>query len=115
MLHVRRITMVTPEFTEPLLNQEQSHSKKIRSMGGLWGVGNCSYNCKFEKDILYPGEHIKLHVAIDNSQCNKKIDKYKIKLLRRTQVFNLLTTKPIYTNDCVLISEKYDATCAAKS
>ena len=115
MLEVKRITVLTPELSEPLLNQEQTHSKKIKSLGGLWGVGNCTYTCKFEKDILYPGDEIKLTITVDNNLCNKKIEKYKVKLLRRTQVFNLVTTKPIYTNDCILMSEKYDAACAAKS
>lgn len=63
------------------------------------GAGTCSYTCKFEKDVLYPKDSINLTVDIDNSKCSKRIEKYKIKLLRRTQVFNLATSKPIYTND----------------
>ena len=79
------------------------------------GAGTCSYTCKFEKDVLYPNETIKLEVHIDNSKCSKKIDKYKIKLLKRTQVYNLKTTKPIYTNDFILCSEKMESKCEAKS
>jgi hypothetical protein len=66
---------------------------------GLLGAGTCSYVCKFEKDVLYPKDSINLTVDIDNSKCSKKIEKYKIKLLRRTQVFNIKNSKPIYTND----------------
>lgn len=79
------------------------------------GAGTCQYVCTFEKDVLYPNDSIKLEVNVDNSLCSKKIDKYKIKLLRRTQVFNLkVNGKPIYTNDCILISEKIDSKCTAK-
>jgi hypothetical protein len=31
-------------------------------MGGLLGAGNCQYICKFEKDVLFPNETIKLEV-----------------------------------------------------
>jgi len=82
---------------------------------GLMGAGTCSYVCKFEKDVLYPKDLIKINVEIDNSKCSKKIEKYKIKLLRRTQVFNLKNSKPIYTNDQILVSEKLDSACAAKA
>ena len=98
MLHTRRITVITPEFSAPILNQIIEISSKIKSMG-LMGAGTCSYVCKFEKDVLYPKDMIKLNVDINNSKCSKKIEKYKIKLLRRTQVFNLKNSKPIYTND----------------
>jgi len=113
MLHCRRITVITPEFSEPLLNQEIRVASKIRSMG-LMGSGTCEYTVKFEKDVLYPKDVIKLQVDINNEKCSKKIDKYKIKLLRRTQVFNLKTTKPIYTNDFILVSEKMESSCEAK-
>ena len=59
MLHCRRITVVTPEFSEPLLNQEIKVASKIRSMG-LMGSGTCEYTVKFEKDVLYPKDVIKL-------------------------------------------------------
>jgi len=78
------------------------------------GAGSCTYTCKFEKDVLYPKEIINMTVDIDNSKCTKKIDKYKIKLLRRTQVFNIKTTKPLYTNDQILVSEKMSSECDAK-
>ena len=48
------------------------------------GAGTCSYTCTFEKDVLYPKDSINLSVKIDNTKCSKKIEKYKIKLLRRT-------------------------------
>lgn len=78
------------------------------------GAGSCTYKCKFEKDVLYPNDKIKLTVDIDNQKCKAKIEKYKIKLLRRTQVFNLKQSKPIYTNDFILMSEKMDSKCEAK-
>lgn len=80
----------------------------------LMGAGTCSYICRFEKDVLYPKESINLTVDIDNTKCSKKIEKYKIKLLKRTQVFNLKTAKAIYTNDQILCSEKMVAKCLAK-
>ena len=113
MIHTRRITIVTPEFSAPIMNQEIEVTSKIKSMG-LMGAGVCSYTCKFEKDVLYPKDSINLEVEIDNSKCSKKIEKYKIKLLRRTQVFNLKTSKAIYTNDQILVSEKTESKCAAK-
>jgi sporulation-control protein spo0M len=113
MLHLRRITIVTPEFSDPLLDQKIRVSSKIKSLG-LMGSGTCEYTVSFEKDVLYPKDVIKLQVDINNSKCSKKIDKYKIKLLRRTQVFNLKTNKAIYTNDFILVSEKLDAKCDAK-
>jgi len=51
---------------------------------GLMGAGTCSYVCNFEKDVLFPNETMNLSVEIDNSKCSKKIEKYKMKLLRRT-------------------------------
>ena len=83
MIHVRRVTIITPEYSEALLNQEIKVASKIRSMG-LMGSGTCEYTVKFEKDVLYPKDVIKLQVDINNEKCSKKIDKYKIKLLRRT-------------------------------
>lgn len=81
---------------------------------GIMGAGECKYTCKFEKDVLYPNDVIKLEVFIDNSKCSKKIEKYKIKLLKRTQTFNLKNNKPIYTNDYILCSEKMESNCDAK-
>ena len=111
MLQVQRITVVTPEFSEPLLNQEVSIDSKIRQSMGFRSAGSTSFTCRFEKDVLYPGEQINLTLLIDNTKCSCKIDKYKIKLLRRTQVFNLKTNKPIYTNDFILVSEKMESKC----
>ena len=50
----------------------------------MLSTGECSYTCTFEKDVLYPDEMIKLKVEVDNTKCTKKIEKYKVKLLRRT-------------------------------
>ena len=65
MEHRRRITVITPEFSDPLLNQQIKIESKIKSMG-LMGNGTCAYICKFEKDVLYPNDKIKLTVDIDN-------------------------------------------------
>jgi sporulation-control protein spo0M len=51
---------------------------------GFMGSGTCEYTATFEKDVLFPKDTIKLTVDINNEKCSKKIDKYKIKLLRRT-------------------------------
>lgn len=83
MLFTRRITVITPEYSKPILNQKVSVSSKVKSMS-LMGAGTCSYVCTFEKDILYPKDSISLTVEVDNSKSSKKIEKYKIKLLRRT-------------------------------
>jgi hypothetical protein len=115
MIDVRRITVITPEFSEPLLNQQLTISSKIKSMG-LMGSGTCSYTCTLEKDVLYPMEYIRLGVAIDNAKCSKKIEKYKLKLLRRTQAFDTINAKkPLYINDQLIYSEKKDAKCEAKA
>ena len=82
---------------------------------GMRSAGEATYTCQFERDVLYPGQAINLVLNIDNSKCSCKVEKYKVKLLRRTQVFNLKTSKPIYTNDCILVSEKMAAKCAAKA
>ena len=81
MLQKKRITIITPEFSAPLLDQEIKVEGRIKSMG-LMGAGNCKYTCKFQKDVLYPNENLRLTVDIDNSKCSKKIDKYKVKVLR---------------------------------
>jgi len=81
---------------------------------GLMSSGKCIYTCKFEKDILYPNETLKLTIEVDNSKCSKKIEKYKIKLIRRTQVFNVKSSKVVYTNDQIIVSEKMDSKCEAK-
>lgn len=83
MLHVKRITILTPQHSLPLLNQELSISSKIKQMG-LKSTGTCTYKVKVEKDVLFPNEAIKLEIFIDNSNCTKKVDFYKIKLLKRT-------------------------------
>jgi hypothetical protein len=98
MIFTRRITIITPEFSQPILNQKVPVSGKVKTMS-LIGAGTCSFLCTFDKDIAYPKDTLNVTVDVDNSKCSKKIDKYKVKLLRRTQVFNLKTSKPIYTND----------------
>ena len=50
----------------------------------MMGAGSCAYSCNFEKDVLYPNDKIKVLVNIDNTKCSKKVEKYKLKLLRRT-------------------------------
>jgi len=59
MLHVRRITVITPEYSAPIHNQEINIQAKIKAMG-LMGAGNCAYTCRFEKDVMYPNDVIKL-------------------------------------------------------
>ena len=66
LLYAKRISVTTPEFTSPILNQEITNKAKIKSMG-LMGAGTCSYVCKFEKDVLYPKDTINLKVEIDNT------------------------------------------------
>ena len=50
----------------------------------MMSSGTCSFTCKFDKDVCFPGDILKVQVDVDNSKCSKKIEKYKIKLLRRT-------------------------------
>ena len=83
MVCVKRITIVAPLFAEPLLNQEISVDGKIKKMG-IFGGGTFEYKVKFDKDVVYPGDNVKIDLTIDNSKCSKKIEKHKIKLLRRT-------------------------------
>lgn len=83
MIFTRRITVITPEFSQPLLNQKVAVSSKVKSMS-IIGAGTCSYVCVFDKDIAYPKDILSVTVDVDNSKCSKKIDKSKLKLLRRT-------------------------------
>lgn len=78
-------------------------------------IGTCTYKCKVEKDVLFPNEMIKLEISIDNTNCTKSVDYFKIKLLKRTQAFDIETKKPVYTNDFILCSEKLESKCEAKS
>ena len=67
------------------LNQEVTVESKIKSViMMMMSSGTCSFTCKFDKDMCYPGDILKVQVDVDNSKCSKKIEKYKIKLLRRT-------------------------------
>lgn len=43
---------------------------------------------KLEKDVLYPTEFVNLKIDMDNTKCSKKISFYKVKILRRTQLFD---------------------------
>ncbi len=101
MVCVKRVTIIAPLFAEPLLNQEITVDGKIKKMG-IFGGGSCEYKVKFDKDVVNPGESVKIDLSIDNSKCSKKIEKHKIKLLRRTQFFKLTTSRPIYTNDSLI-------------
>lgn len=82
--------------------------------------GICKYVCTLEKDVLYPNELVKLTLDVDNSQCSTKVDNYKIKLLRRTEGFDNNATKEgqkqkiVYTNDCVVFSQAFEAKCPPK-
>lgn len=98
MLYTKRIMILAPEFSQALENQSVEVSSKIKSMS-IMGAGNCKYVCTFDKDVLFPKDSLSITVNIDNTKCSKKIEKYKVKLIRRTQVFNTKTAKPIYTND----------------
>ena len=59
MLHVKRITLIAPEYSQPLMSQEIRISSKVRTIGVV-SAGTCTYVCKFEKDVLYPDEAINL-------------------------------------------------------
>ena len=72
MQALKRITVITPDFSEPILNQEIKMSSKIKKMGVV-GAGKCSYVAKLEKDVLYPNEFVNLKIDMDNTQCSKKI------------------------------------------
>lgn len=93
-----QINVLTPDFSLPIHDRKVEVTSKVKSMS-LFSGGTCQLSCVFNKDVFYPRETMVLTVDVDNSKCNKKIDKYKIKLIRRTQVFNLKTAQPIYTND----------------
>lgn len=119
MVYTKRVTIITPEFSEPLLNQQYETEAKIKKLG-LMSQGDCKYCCTLEKDVLYPNDVVKLTLDVDNSQCSKKVDNYKIKLLRRTEAFDLEKPKEgqkqkvIYTNDCVIFSQAFEAKCPPK-
>lgn len=83
MLHVQRLTIITPEFSEPLINIETKIESKIKAFK-IMSAGICKYTCILSKDVLYPKDVLKLTIDIDNTKCTKKIDFIKFKIVRRT-------------------------------
>ena len=82
----RRITVLAPEFSPPIYEQEMKVNNKIKSMGIL-SYGNCALTSVLYKDVLFPKEPISLRSCVDNQKCKRNILKYTVRILRRIQVF----------------------------
>ena len=41
-----------------------------------------------EKERFHPGEHIRIHFDIDNTQCKKPVEKFKAKMVRKCFVYS---------------------------
>ena len=54
-------------------------------VGGCCGCFTTRYRARvtFERDMYYLGETAKVHVVIDNSQCNTDVEYVKLVLYRR--------------------------------
>ena len=50
---------------------------------------------------------------MDNSKCSKRIDKYKLKLIRSLQVYKLNQPKPFFTANSDVVSIKQSSQCKA--
>ena len=51
----RRITVLTPEFSPPIYEQQMKVNNKIKSMG-IFNHGKCTLTSVLYKDVLYPKE-----------------------------------------------------------
>ena len=65
-------------------------TKQLEMQVGGLGMFTSTSKAKIwlEKKRFHPGEHIKIHFDIDNTQCKKPVEKFKTKLVRRVYVFS---------------------------
>ena len=78
----RRLSVLTPEFSPPIYDQQVFLKQGLRKMG-IFNYGTSSVTCVLQKDVLYPKEILSLQAWIDNSQCNKPVKQCTARLLRR--------------------------------
>ena len=104
----KRINVMTPEFCEPIWNQQLVVKQNIRRLK-VFGQGACIMTCVLEKDILYPRDSINLQVYLDNTKCKRKIEKYTIRFVKRVQFFE--KNKVVFLNDEIFHEKVVKAKC----
>lgn len=99
---------MTPEFCEPIWNQQLVVKQNIRRLK-VFGQGACIMTCVLEKDILYPRDSINLQVYLDNSKCKRKVEKYTVRFVKRVQFFE--KNKIVFLNDEIFHEKVVKAKC----
>jgi len=90
-------------YSKPEVAPVISFEKEIkREVGGVLGFGASSSKSevKFDKNVFYPGEDIKVTIKTDNSKCKWPIRNFKFKLYRQ------LVYKDAQTGENLFIESK---------
>ena len=89
----------------------------VSKIGGLAGLGSSEAKSviSLEKSRFAPGEKIRVHIDMDNSNCKKPVKSYKIKLMRKISCLSGKkgVVKPLLYEEEYLVALKYDG-CAEK-
>lgn len=86
-------------------------------IGGVAGLGSSEATAviSLEKHQFAPGEMVKVHIDMDNTQCKKAVKSYKVKLMRKISCHagKLGVTKPLLVEEDYLDAKKYEG-CVEK-
>ena len=88
-------------------------------VGGVAGLGSSESKCviSLDKQRFTPGEKIRVHFELDNTDCKKPVKNFKIKLVRKIQCFSgkkgAGAGVPLLTNQEYIVVKKYEG-CAEK-
>ena len=65
-------------------------TKELEMKVGGMGMFTSTSKAKIwlEKERFHPGEHIRIHFDIDNTQCKKPVEKFKAKMVRKCFVYS---------------------------
>ena len=71
-----------PQLQTPPVNLKVDLRSEV---GGFLGMGTsiCNSQIFFEKSQYYLGEHARVRIVCDNTECAKDVRSFKFKLLRR--------------------------------
>ena len=89
-------------------------------VGGIAGLraSEAKAAIKLDKLRFSPGEKIRVHISMDNSNCRKAVKSYKLKLRRRIQCFaggkGPQATQAIFDNEDLLLAIKYQGLAEKK-
>lgn len=100
-----------PDFADlnPIVTEAKSEVGGFLSMGST----NCDVKITMAKRHFGSGEPVSLTIDCDNSNCDKKVDKYKVILARKVRgKFNNWGDKYTQTHEVVTVKEA--ANCPAK-